>query len=84
MKISECKKKMTLPKNGTRVKTKLIYTRKQCEGFLVSEKYINVRSKTYGKYIGFSCGSGGDVWFVKHDDGTIGAYMYTEVFDRRK
>ena len=31
-----------------------------------------------GTVMGLVAGHGGDVWWVKHEDGTVSAYMFTE------
>lgn len=71
----------TLPKVGAPVRIKNgIMAAADCAGFLVLEEYIRARRPgALGKYWGFAAGAGGDVWWVKHEDNQIGAYMYDEV-----
>ena len=56
---------------------------KECAGFLVNEKmHLDVRKAgALGIIYGYVPGCGGDVWWVKHEDDTIGAYLYTEITD---
>lgn len=77
--IAECKKSSVLPQRGTPVITRPSDV--NCGGFLVKQKYIDARREGKGIYRDFVGGCGGDVWWIEHEDGSIGAYMYTEVFD---
>lgn len=82
MSIKRCKRLGVLPKKGTAVRTKIKYTKQECQGFFVASRYITSRRSAEGEYIGFAAGTGGDVWWVEHESGEIAAYAYTEVFDR--
>ncbi len=64
-------------KVGLRVKTnkKLGNTK----GFLISRKNLDVRKPNKnGIVVGWVPGHGGDVWWVQHNDGTVGAYDFDE------
>ena len=85
--LEKAKKCKVLPTEGTLVKTKvkLFYTPEGAKGFLVQGKHIDARvPNTIGTYIGWVPGAGGDVWWIKHEDGSVGAYEYTELTDVRK
>lgn len=44
-------------------------------GFIVREKHMKVRKTgVTGTVRCYVPGHGGDVWFIQHDDGAIGAY----------
>lgn len=47
-------------------------------GFFVKPHHIDARKPvgTPGKYNGIVPGGGGDLWWVLHEDGSIGAYCY--------
>jgi hypothetical protein len=82
--IAESKKTTTLPEHGTlvKIKSKRLPPEK-CGGFFVKQKHIDARiPKENGEYVGWVAGGGGDLWWVKHDDGLIGCYLHTEVIDR--
>jgi hypothetical protein len=79
--IAKAKEDKYLPEIGTLVATK-INEDQDTDSFFVAEKHISVRRSGDGVYLGHVPGAGGDVWWVKHEDDTIGAYSYTEVFDR--
>jgi hypothetical protein len=82
--IKKAKKMRQLPEIGTELKTKSkIMSSKRCTGFCVKREYIDARKPNEnGTYAGYVPGNGGDVWWVKHEDGSIGCYEYTEVIDR--
>jgi len=82
--IKECKENNHLPEFGTPVVTSSnLLGNRNCDGFLVNEKHILCRKKsTNGIYSGWVPGAGGDLWWVKHEDGTVGAYLSDEIFDR--
>lgn len=63
-------------KIGLRVKvTKLEDTK----GMMIKWEHLRVREVgVKGTVIGYVPGHGGDVWWVKHDDGQIGAYVFDE------
>lgn len=75
-----------LPVNGTKVKIKdEIAPKEDCGGFLVQQKYIDARRPSeIATYTGWVPGCGGDVWWVTHDDGTVGAYLFNELLVERK
>lgn len=77
--IEKCKQANRLPDLGT-----LVFTRPSlvsCDSFFVHPKYIAARQEGLGILGGWVPGCGGDVWWVEHEDGLVGAYMFTEVFD---
>lgn len=82
--ISESKSMNRLPENGTLCKiTSKILPQKECGGFFVKEKHIECRKPSInGIYRGWVPGAGGDIWWIEHEDGTVGAYTYEEVIDR--
>ena len=48
-------------------------------GLLVAPTHLRARGPgKIGKVNGYVPGHGGDVWWVEHDDGTIGAYCFNE------
>lgn len=81
--ISKSIKTGILPDYGIRLKTKSkILPKEECGGFLVKEIYLdNRKPNTEGEYVGYVPGCGGDVWWVKHMDGTVGAYEFNELTD---
>lgn len=81
MKIADCKEKNTLPEFGDLVRTE-INPSESGNAFLVSSKHQNARKSSEGTYKGYVPGCGGDVWWVEHEDGSVGAYLTNEVFDR--
>jgi len=47
--------------------------------FLVEHRYLVTRTPDKpGVILNYAAGHDGDVWWVKHDDGSIGAYCYEE------
>lgn len=81
--IAEANARGVLPTVGTRVR---LFPRSEAGlGSIVHERHIRDRRKppgTYhGTYLGYVGGAGGDVWWVEHDDKTVGAYMSDEVRD---
>jgi len=72
-----------LPGEPIKVKTKSdIVGKEECRGFFVKEHHLDARKpNTIGFYNGFVPGAGGDVWWIKHEDGTVGAYGYWELTD---
>ena len=82
--IRECKEGTVLPSNGTLVKIgNDILPKDGCGGFLVKQKYIDCRrTNENGTYVGWFPGAGGDIWAIEHEDGTTGAYVFDEIFDR--
>ena len=48
-------------------------------GFYIVQKNLNARKPNKkGKILGYVPGHGGDVWWVTHKDGTVGAYGFDE------
>ncbi len=48
-------------------------------GMFVVQKHLDARQPNKeGEIGGYVPGHGGDVWWVRHADGTIGAYMFDE------
>lgn len=82
--IETAKSTSRLPVSGTLVRiSDTIKPSHQCGGFLVKADYIaNRRPSENAEYYGWVPGAGGDLWWIKHEDGTIGAYEFTEIFDR--
>jgi hypothetical protein len=84
--IAQSHQDNVLPESGTRCRIKdvLEYTPEQCQGFLVGQRYIDARRPgEEATYRGWAAGAGGDVWWIEHRDGTVGAYMFTEIEDAR-
>lgn len=78
--IAYCAEHNILPENGTRLRTKSILG--STGGMLINAKYLDARKpNAIGTYYGHVPGHGGDVWWVKHDDGSESAYMFNEVED---
>lgn len=68
-------------KTGLKVKITKI---EDTEGMLVAKKHLDARELgAIGMVMGYVPGHGGDVWWVKHGNGTIGAYTFDE-FDPLK
>jgi len=63
-------------KVGMKVKiTKLESTK----GFFIKNKHLEVRKENIiGTIKNYVCGHGGDVWWIEHDNGDVGAYCFTE------
>lgn len=81
-KIQRSKKGLFLPQSGQKVKTKIKLSSNSDFLLLVKDKYISNRRNGDGIYIDFIANSGGDWWWIKHLDNTVGVYQNTEVFDR--
>jgi len=81
--MEKCRKTHVLPEVGTRLRTKKrIAPMEACRGFFVKERHLEARKPNCeGKYTGYVAGAGGDVWWIEHLDGTIGAYAYNELTD---
>jgi len=81
--MAKFRKEHVLPNTRIKLRTKKrIADKEECRGFLVHERHLDARKpNTNGEYQGWVPGAGGDVWWVKHEDGTIGAYMYDELTD---
>lgn len=81
--IQKAKKTQTLPDIGTKLKIKnKIRSVEECGGFFVKSTNLTTRRfNQQAEYAGWVPGSGGDIWWVKHTDGTIGAYCVDELTD---
>lgn len=63
-------------KIGLRVK---VTTLGDAKGMFVKKEHLDVRTiGVKGTVVGYVPGHGGDVWWVKHDDGNVGAYVFDE------
>ncbi|HBI25646.1 MAG: hypothetical protein UT41_C0001G0234 [Candidatus Wolfebacteria bacterium GW2011_GWC2_39_22] len=63
-------------KEGISIKTTAL---KSTKGMLVKHEYLAARKAgATGIVMGFVPGHGGDVWWIKHEDGSIGAYCFNE------
>jgi len=86
--IAQCKERNILPQLGTRVQIvePLQLEPSQCDSFFVKPNYIRARKAgAKGMYLSWVAGAGGDLWWIKHDDGDVVAvYMSTEVVDELK
>ncbi|MBI2063669.1 MAG: hypothetical protein HYT65_01595 [Candidatus Yanofskybacteria bacterium] len=48
-------------------------------GMLIAQKHLDARQPNReGEVSGYVPGRGGDVWWVTHNDGSTGAYMFDE------
>lgn len=83
---------MTSPdeiKQGMKVKTLATVARygsegyyDQVKGMCIAPKHLEIRTpETNGTVQSYVGGHGGDVWWVTHEDGSVGAYAYNE-FER--
>jgi hypothetical protein len=81
--VEEYKSHKRLPEHGIKVRIKeKIELNEDCGGFLVHQKHLDVRRPNeVGEYIGYVPGAGGDLWWIKHIDGTVGAYSTDELTD---
>ena len=63
-------------KVGMRVKTTRLHSTR---GMIVKEHHLKVRKAGLeGTVKGYVPGHGGDVWWVEHNDGSVGAYCFNE------
>lgn len=63
---------------GVKVKTNEVLG--STAGMLIASRYIQARTPNEeGEIVGYVAGHGGDVWWVKHTDGTIAAYSFDEM-----
>lgn len=61
---------------GLRVK---IMTLGDTKGMFIKKEHLDVRKiGVKGTVIGYVSGHGGDIWWIKHDNGQIGAYVFDE------
>jgi hypothetical protein len=74
-----------IPEMNTPCRTaKKIAPNKECDTYFVSDKNIECRKpSTNGKFVGIVPGGGGDLWWIEHEDKTVGAYVYTDIEDRK-
>lgn len=81
--MAKFRKTQVLPNTRITVRTKKrIAPKEECRGFFVHDRNLDARKpNTIGYFIGYVPGAGGDVWWIEHDDRTIGAYMYNELTD---
>jgi hypothetical protein len=81
--VAECLETKVLPNKGIRVKTKPnVGPSFEMTAAFTSPKYVGARSPDkVGTYLGWVPGCGGDVWWVKHDDGSTAIYMPEELVD---
>lgn len=70
-----------LPEAGTRVVVANRNEDSHTGGFLVNPRHISARKPvgTNGVYKSWVPGAGGDLWWIEHEDGSVGAYAYTEL-----
>lgn len=80
MTIAEAKEKNRLPEYGTPVQIQMVD--QDTKGFFVATKHLVARKNAPGIYIGYVPGAGGDLWWVQHEGGEVGAYLFTEVSDK--
>jgi hypothetical protein len=78
--IEYSKQQNRLPDFGVPCKT-ICNKETVTSAFFVKQKYLDARKNASGRYVGFVPGAGGDAWWVEHEDKTIGAYLFDEVFD---
>jgi hypothetical protein len=81
--VRQARRTSRLPVYGSKVKIKnKITPMNECGGFLVKGNHILCRRPNeQGEYNGWVPGAGGDIWWIKHSDGTIGAYTFDELTD---
>ncbi len=69
--------KGTYPEVGQKVQ---IVNLSSTKGFLIAEKHLKARRAiSTGIVQGYVPGHGGDVWWIKHDDGSVAAYGVDEM-----
>ncbi len=66
----------TCPEPGQKVQTVRLGS---TEGMLIGMQHLEVRRLGKGVVKTWVAGHGGDVWFVAHPDGTVGAYCTDEM-----
>lgn len=63
-------------KIGLRVK---ITRLEDTKGMMIKRQHLDVRTVgARGEVIGYVPGHGGDVWWIRHNDGAVGAYVFNE------
>lgn len=64
-------------KPGLEIKT--VFNLESTAGYMVKPEYLQARrTDAEGTVKNWIPGHGGDVWWVEHKDGSIGAYAFTE------
>ncbi len=49
------------------------------KGFLINKKNLDARTpNSVGTVLNWVPGHGGDVWWIKHQDNSVGAYLFNE------
>lgn len=72
------KERRTVPENGARVVTHAELG--STSGMTVNSRHIEARRPSAkGVIRGWVPGHGGDVWWVEHEDGAVGAYCFDEL-----
>ena len=67
---------------GLRIKTIKLHSTK---GMMIKSHHLEVRKAgVEGVVKGYVPGHGGDVWWVEHDDGKVGAYCFNEFKPAKK
>lgn len=67
-------------RNGMNVITAHAFKANATEGMSVHLRHLGARrTSTRGVTDGYVPGHGGEVWWVKHEDGSVGAYSYSEL-----
>ena len=81
--IEKYKSRSIIPPAGTPcITTNQIIPAKECRYFNVTKNHIDARQPNKkGITDNWVPGGGGDIWWVIHEDRTIGAYLSTEVTD---
>jgi len=70
-------KELANPKSGMRVRVVQVLG---TSGMLIAQRYLDARTAgVTGTLHGYVPGHGGDVWWMKHDDGTESAYSTREL-----
>lgn len=79
MTIKDYKDQNIFPIYGTIVRTEMDpnFTH---ENIFVNKAFLASRRDGMGTFVGFVAGSNSKLWYIGHEDMTIGAYMSTEVF----
>jgi len=81
--IEYAKKRRAFPEFGTPVKT-IVKKETVIALFYIKQKFIDARQNIIGRYTGYVLGTGGAIWWIEHEDKTIGAYWFDEVFDKNE
>lgn len=72
------KERSRVPEPGSKVVTHAELD--STSGMMVSPRHIECRRPSAkGTVRGWVPGHGGDVWWVEHEDGTVGAYCFNEL-----